>query len=493
MVNANVQIFEYTYTPLVIIKVQPAKITDGNFKIIHPINITAYEKIYYLAIPMVRWHVNDTSPLKPQCEYLLNSINEQLQQLQPNRGKRSINWIGSAWKWIAGTPDAYDFDKLLTKQNELIENSNRQILINRNIINSSNKMIDNFNQILEQLKDKTNENLAQTLFNKLLILKEEIDEITNAIHWAKKGIINTKILGKGELDQIMHEMDTLPYGNTAEALNYAAPSVAIKERLILYIVSIPLTSKKEYNHLILKSVTNQMKRIVLDHNHVLASKEEYYTINKECESFRDISICNQDNIVKLPKESCIPKLINGINANCTYAYNTNPIIEQINENLIFVDNYEGKLINECENQTKYLNGTYLIKLKNCSIDFGNQKFISKQIKSYQPLPSIFQTNLSQSNIKMNMDQLHLQNIKQIKDIKSINSHSLINYIVLYLIIGVTITIIIIWIVKTKNNKIVNSIPQIPQKSLPLSTLNIPLPNPSDNPTDPDKIFVTLQN
>lgn len=288
MVNANVQIFEYTYTPLVIIKVQPAKITDGNFKIIHPINITAYEKIYYLAIPMVRWHVNDTSPLKPQCEYLLNSINEQLQQLQPNRGKRSINWIGSAWKWIAGTPDAYDFDKLLTKQNELIENSNRQILINRNIINSSNKMIDNFNQILEQLKDKTNENLAQTLFNKLLILKEEIDEITNAIHWAKKGIINTKILGKGELDQIMHEMDTLPYGNTAEALNYAAPSVAIKERLILYIVSIPLTSKKEYNHLILKSVTNQMKRIVLDHNHVLASKEEYYTINKECEFPRHI-------------------------------------------------------------------------------------------------------------------------------------------------------------------------------------------------------------
>lgn len=29
----------------------------------------------------------------------------------PHRNRRAINWLGSAWKWIAGSPDAADWDE----------------------------------------------------------------------------------------------------------------------------------------------------------------------------------------------------------------------------------------------------------------------------------------------------------------------------------------------------------------------------------------------
>ena len=46
---------------------------------------------------------------------------------------RSIDWIGSAWKWIAGNPDAADWNNILKSQEDVIENNNEQYKINKEL------------------------------------------------------------------------------------------------------------------------------------------------------------------------------------------------------------------------------------------------------------------------------------------------------------------------------------------------------------------------
>ena len=39
-----------------------------------------------------------------------------LKRFSPGRKERSMDFIGSAWKWIAGTSDGYDFEILNENQ-----------------------------------------------------------------------------------------------------------------------------------------------------------------------------------------------------------------------------------------------------------------------------------------------------------------------------------------------------------------------------------------
>lgn len=48
----------------------------------------------------------------------------------PRRHVRSLDFLGSALKFIAGNPDHDDYELLLTKQHFLIENNNKQNKIN---------------------------------------------------------------------------------------------------------------------------------------------------------------------------------------------------------------------------------------------------------------------------------------------------------------------------------------------------------------------------
>jgi len=57
-----------------------------------------------------------------------------LSQLISTRSKRGIHEIGTVWKWLAGTSDHDDFIKIHIKNNELIENNNRQFIINSKLL-----------------------------------------------------------------------------------------------------------------------------------------------------------------------------------------------------------------------------------------------------------------------------------------------------------------------------------------------------------------------
>ncbi|KNC22940.1 Retrovirus-related Pol polyprotein from transposon gypsy [Lucilia cuprina] len=61
------------------------------------------------------------------------SLYDLIANLRPRRLSRSIDALGSLWKWVAGTPDHEDFKTVTDLMDRFIENNDKQIVINRAI------------------------------------------------------------------------------------------------------------------------------------------------------------------------------------------------------------------------------------------------------------------------------------------------------------------------------------------------------------------------
>jgi len=69
-----------------------------------------------------------------------------------HRMTRSIDFLGTALKVVAGTPDASDFLKIRVTEAQLIESNSRQIAINSETQKQINKLTDTINQIIKLSK-----------------------------------------------------------------------------------------------------------------------------------------------------------------------------------------------------------------------------------------------------------------------------------------------------------------------------------------------------
>lgn len=74
--------------------------------------------------------------LYPILKHELTQSLQILDTIKPveRRQKRSINSLGTAWKFIAGSPDHEDLDVITKNLNDINNNNNKQVLIN-NIFN----------------------------------------------------------------------------------------------------------------------------------------------------------------------------------------------------------------------------------------------------------------------------------------------------------------------------------------------------------------------
>lgn len=75
----------------------------------------------------------------------------------------------------------------MAKTSDVIENNNRQYSVNQYLIKTTNSLLDNYNKILADSNKDNTLSHAQTLFNKLGLIKEEIAQIVIASQLAKRG------------------------------------------------------------------------------------------------------------------------------------------------------------------------------------------------------------------------------------------------------------------------------------------------------------------
>jgi len=120
MITATLEITNYTDAHTITIHKGIGKIQSASIKMIHLINLKQIEEELF----NIREHtVND---LKKSYLYhtLTHEITQAFSALNTltfkNHNKRSINWIGSAWKYVAGNPDHDDLAMIENNINNLI-------------------------------------------------------------------------------------------------------------------------------------------------------------------------------------------------------------------------------------------------------------------------------------------------------------------------------------------------------------------------------------
>lgn len=188
--------------------------------------------------------------------------------------------------------------------NNLLVNSNDQVVINK----IHNERINNITKITNEIEAMLKENkyinkeIVSEVQYKLKIVKEELQNISLAIHWAKLGIVNSLILSKEEINLAINTLnkENIPFPTIEEALDFAEIKIITNSISILYIVNIPITESVIYEKILLKPVKRKGIAIEIDYKEVVKNKEVIFGLINECKTINHISICNK----KKPCKPC---------------------------------------------------------------------------------------------------------------------------------------------------------------------------------------------
>jgi len=99
-------VLDYSNSQVISIDTGLAAKQDGTFKIIHIFDLEKYV-IIYSSLETSLQSLNPSHPLYP---YLSFELNDLKRLKPPNKNKRAIEALGTAWIWLAGTPDHHDHE-----------------------------------------------------------------------------------------------------------------------------------------------------------------------------------------------------------------------------------------------------------------------------------------------------------------------------------------------------------------------------------------------
>lgn len=491
---------DYTNSQLIAINTGTAKIFNGNFKIIHIIEIDKYQLLLTEINDTIKNNINKKDPILPFLNHELLQTQNILNNLKPHRFARSLDFIGSAWKWIAGNPDHDDFDMIKNKMNNVLTNNNQQVIINKSLINRINEISNLSNTVLNEIQKEQNSNnpISVSIQFRLRFIKEDLVNLAYSIHWAKSGIINSLLLNKEEIDlasKILND-EHLQYSSREEALDFADVKIITNSSCFFYVINIPLTTNQNFDVLLIKPVKKSNNVIEINENVILKDKNELYGVIKNCKSIKKLSICNRNNIINISNSTCVPRILMSYPSKCNKINNQHiPMIEEISEGLLLLNQFNNSiLIDEIEHK---LVGTFLLKFQNSTIVINNQTFISKEVTNYKELPAILQPTPDEKayrkllSLEM-MSEIQVNNTNFIEQIifeKTIHQSVTYGFITVFILSIILISFICLRRKKSRNNIIITQ--QSPDNSIPLRIIqneNNTYQNPENTGISPEMLI-----
>lgn len=467
----EIHILDYSMTHMVAIDQGLAKIQDGDLKLIHFIDIQQYENF----LTEINKHINtlipNTHSLYPLLAHELVQALEILETIKPTnfkKQKRALDFIGTAWKYIAGNPDHEDFQIISSHINNVLENNNKQVTINKLYNDRINNLTVITNELSNFIKrdNRINNEVVLSIQYRLRLVKEELTNIKFAIQWAKNAIINSMLLSKSEVKIIIDtfQKENLPFNTVEEALEIANINILTNTTTLLYIIRIPLTLNKTYEKLLLKPVKRGNVAVNLMYNTVLRHENEIFGITNNCKQFNKITICKQSQLIDLSNETCIPRLLKSENATCSTTNNQHiPVTEELEPGIILLNQFDGNI--EIDQSKRRINGTFLIKFVNTTIQINNQLFKNLQTPRMRISPATLQpTPLEKSRLNiLSLEALSELHINNTKEISLLNIDTKTNQWLLYAVITISIIFTTLVVICNKNKKTI-IIEQVPDES-----------------------------
>lgn len=425
MVVTEIQILDYSNANFIQIHLGLTRLKNGNFKLIHVLEINKYaELVDTLNSELMKLPKENTA-----FPFILEEITQLKTQIKrmTHRKKRSLDILGTAWKWLAGSPDHEDHRIVEDHIKGLLTNNERQRIINKEIIERINGFTKVTNSIMKfvNASQEVQKTLEDNLTNKIRILKEEITNIEYALQWAKVGVINSFILSEKEIEEakIFLESESFPYNNLEEALSFASIKIASNENDIIYIANLPSIDKVICEKSVIKPIKKNNTIIKMNYENIIQCNNFTFAIKDKCIELNKLCICDKKNLIDLSETKCIPNLLTSQKHECTIVNNHHvPSVEELYEGTILLNNFKGS-VNVEGYETYALSGTYLIQFHNETLTIKNKTYTSKESVFVKPLPAIlqhFSGNQPGEEI-LSLELIKELNINNIEELKSIST------------------------------------------------------------------------
>lgn len=370
----------------------------------------------------------------------IREIERLLTILQANRRHaRSLDILGSALKFIAGTPDHSDLEVLTANEKALTENNNKQAVINSVLQERINDITDRVNNIMERKGSNSIQEEELILFE--LIIERNgntisfLNSLALSIVLAKENIINPVIFDNIE-DTDIKKSGKVPI-SISNILKCSNISIFQNSSIIIQIVKYPvLTNLCKF--LKIYPVIQNNSILKLDINQ--ASKCDEWAIPvKDCTSMGSTNICRKAN------DTCLFQLLNNNTASClTQSADHIPPVQRISEESILLNDVLNTSVSETDTIT--VNGTVLITFsESVSINGTIYNKEHKQRKFVEPHPPKILDVLKNSHeTKISLPYLHKINLKNYELISNLQENIVAHRTTL-IIIAISMPIIL-WLI-----------------------------------------------
>lgn len=335
-----------------------------------------------------------------------------------HRHARSINFIGSVLKIIAGTPDADDFENIKVVEKQLVDSNNRQIDINTKTQIQIEKLTNAVNSILT--KTKKEQINTVTLFeivmarNRMIIM--ELENLILSVTLAKTNIVNPTILDQEDLKFLINNSKYEHYTNfsVSELMEISKVKVISNEYYLYFIIKYPVPIKS-CKKITLFPVSHFNKIIQFADTNIVADCGDttYSLIN--CQPTLSSTYCKS-----LQNTSCAQQLVSGKTAHCNTQYNNLKEVAEVDDGIIIIN--DSTVVVTEENQgTRIINGTYLITFDN-NVTINGSLYVNRNnVLMRKPgtptFPSIvIQDHKEFLSLPM-MHELHLKNLRYIGELE----------------------------------------------------------------------------
>lgn len=377
--------------------------------------------------------------------------------MEPRKKRGLFNFLGHAYKWLAGVMDDDDRKEILehlnvidTNSHNIIDTVNKQIFINTHF-NQSIQVLksaieedrENIRNTLSDLKNRHSEIIRRILYTdqmfKLAYLKAKIEHVQDNIASAKNHIFHPSILTSQEIDEFEIDFFKLKFMKI-DILNY-------KDGILILAIKIP----NNYIQTDLKMIIPLPNR-----NYMEINEPNAYII----EIGNQVLNYEEDVYLKNLKNSKHCTLLN----NCNFKYNNKTEVEVFDDDMILVRNaYDLEIIQDCDNRKMRVNKNYLLTFYNCRVRIKDQIFQNRrtiiQDKYFYP-----NNNFSQPDIiPIHFKPMELESFENIKEIRELKFHKNVSYGINIVFI-VAIVFVVIFIIKIKRKVTIVNKMKIENKS-----------------------------
>lgn len=359
--------------------------------------------------------------------YQITAAEQKLHSLLlPNRAKRGIiNGLGHVIKIISGNMDAEDavhydeaISELQNNQKLIVGNLNKQISLTTDIIQNFNQTVSLIKTNQEIVHSEINEirtklnkfmfdftdylrtrNVLDQISTSFTIILHLLDEVENAVAFARLGILHNSVIKINEMRSILrtitqyHSLNELIFANINDAHRYydvLEINAYYSGSKIVFAMHFPIVYPESFPYYHLYSIPTLNSSTIIPKNSFLIMSEEFYQYaSSPCIDLKTVFYCPYDDLTSHEEhEDCVFQLLQ-LKANSTNCQRTpitikDNVMEQVDEAhyiAIFIRPTKVQTICRKTDFTT-LHGNYLVYLPyGCKILIGLRTYINEKTTS----------------------------------------------------------------------------------------------------------------